>query len=60
MCATMAAVQEQVQHGTQEEQHIRQDIDDVGAVFQQQEERRNRQEREEAQSTWRSEPAAFL
>jgi hypothetical protein len=56
----MAAVQEQVQHGTQEEQHIRQDIDDVGAVFQQQEERRNRQEREEAQSTWRSEPAAFL
>jgi hypothetical protein len=56
----MAAVQEQVQHGTQEEQHIRQDLDDVGAMFQQQEERRNSKEREEDQATWRSEPAVLL
>jgi hypothetical protein len=56
----MSAVQEQMQHGTQEEQYIRQDIDDVGAVFQNQEEHRNRQEGEEDQSTWRSEPTALL
>jgi hypothetical protein len=56
----MSAVQEQMEHGTQEEQHIRQDSEDVGAVFQNQEERRNSQEREEDQSTWRSEPAALL
>jgi len=60
VCAAMSAVQEQMEHGTQEEQHIRQDTDDVGAVFQNQEERRNSQEREEDQSTWRSEPAALL
>jgi proteasome assembly chaperone (PAC2) family protein len=60
VCATMAAVQEQMQHGTQEEQHIRQDIDNVGTMFQYQEERRDSQEGEEDQSAWRSEPAAFL
>jgi hypothetical protein len=48
----MAAVQEQMQHGTQEEQHVRQGINDVGAMFQNQEERRNRQEGEKDQSTW--------
>jgi hypothetical protein len=48
----MAAVQEQMEHGTQQEQDIRQHTDDVRAVFQQQEERRNSKEREEGQSTW--------
>jgi hypothetical protein len=56
----MAAVQEQMEHGTQQEQDIRHHPDEVRAVFQQQEERRNSQEREEDQSTWRSEPAVLL
>jgi hypothetical protein len=60
MRAAMSAVQEQMQHGAQEKQYIRQNTDDVRAVFQNQEERRNSQEREEDQSTWRSEPAALL
>ena len=60
MRAAMSAVQEQMEHGAQEEQYIRQNTDDVRAVFQNQEERSNSQEREEDQSTWRSEPAALL
>ena len=52
MCAAKAAVQEQMEHGTQQEQDIRQHTEDVRAVFQSQDERRNSKKREEDQSTW--------
>jgi hypothetical protein len=37
MRATVAPMHEQMQHGTEEEQHIRQDTEDVCAVFHDQE-----------------------
>jgi hypothetical protein len=48
----MPAVHEQMQHGTQKEQHIRQDTEDMRSVFQQEEEGRNGEEPEQDQPTW--------
>jgi hypothetical protein len=60
MSAAMSAVQEQMQEGTQEEQHIRQSAEDVRAMLSKEEKRRNGEKGEQNQATWRPQPAPFL
>jgi hypothetical protein len=57
--STVPAVHEQMQHGTQEEQHIRQDTKHMRAVFHDEEERGNGEEGEEDLSTRRPEPLPY-
>jgi hypothetical protein len=57
--AAMPAVHEQMQHGAQEEQHIRQDTEHVRPVFYDEEERGNGKKRQEDLATRRPEPGPY-
>src|SRR6266571_5756040 len=60
MCAAVPAMHEQMQEGTQKEQHIRQGAEDVRPVLSNEEKRRNGEKGEQAQPAWRPEPAPLL
>ena len=57
MSAAVPAMHEQMQEGTQEEQHVRQGAEDVRPALSHEEKRRNGEKSEQDQPAWRPEPA---
>ncbi len=60
MSAAVPAMHEQMQYGTQEEQHVRQGTEDVCPVLGNKEKRRNGEKSEQDQPAWQPEPAPLL
>jgi hypothetical protein len=59
MSAAVPTVHEQMQDGTQEEQHIWQSAEDVRAMLSNEEKACNGEKGEQNQATWRPQPAPF-
>ena len=60
MRAAMSAVQEQMQHGAQEEQQVREHAEDMCPVFREEKKRGNGEEGEQHQPARRPHPAMLL